>query len=248
MRSERQSHCETTEELKGPYSIADLKFIDSMQEKTISYLNQNASTQHLKAGHIIFMHQDPADRFYFLKSGWVKLFRETLDGDESILDVLPQGSVFGESSFFEGGFYSCSAEALENCELISYSLTILTEEVSENGLFAVEFLKHTARKNLIKEKEIELRSVQKAPQRIGCFLLRLCRKEKGNSKILHLSWEKAQIAARLGMTPETFSRSLAKLQAEVQIRIKGPTIEILDINALVKYTCSACSDLFPCKN
>ena len=234
MSIEKQRICENVRELKEPYSVSGLEFMDSLREKTKSHLNQKSSVQNLRAGQIIFMHQDPADRFYFLKAGWVKLFRETLDGDEAILDVLPEGAVFGESSIFEDEIYSYSAEALEDCVLVSYPLSSLAEEVKENGQFALDFLKHMARRNLVKDKELELRSVQKAPQRIGCFLLRLCRGAEGNSKTLHLSWEKAQIAARLGMTPETFSRSLAKLQAEVQIKIKGPTIEIPNINALVR--------------
>ncbi len=223
-----------------------LAFFQALRPQSRALLKKESRTQNLSKGHIIFMHEDEASSFYFLESGWVKLFRETLDGDEAILDVLPPGSVFGETACLETGGYSSGAEIIENSQVISFPLSVLEKEIRENNAFTISMLRHLAGKNTAKDKEIELRSVQNAAQRIGCFLLRLCKSADGNSKTLHLSWEKSLIAARLGMTPETFSRSLAKLQKDVGLRIKGPTIEIGDIGALVRYTCTACSNVFPC--
>ena len=219
-----------------------------IRPQTKAMLKKEGRAQNLPKGHIIFMHEDEATWFYFLESGWIKIFRETLDGDEAILDVLSPGSVFGETACLEKNIYSSGAEVIEDCRVVSFPLSALKKEIEENNAFAVSFLHHMTGKNSAKDKEIELRSVQNAAQRIGCFLLRLCKEAKGNSKTLHLSWEKSLIAARLGMTPETFSRSLAKLQKDAGIRIKGPTIEIPDIGALVRYTCTACSNVFPCEH
>ena len=131
---------------------------------------------------------------------------------------------------------------------MSFPLDILAREVKENNDFAVAFLKHMAGKGLARDKDIELRAVQNAPQRIGCFLLRLCRGAEKNSATLHLPWEKALLAARLGMTPETLSRAFARLQKDIGLRIRGATIEVPDIRALARYTCTACSNIFPCNN
>lgn len=199
-------------------------------------------------GHVIFVHDDPAQRFFFIKSGWIKLFRETIGGDEAILDVLPPSSVFGDTAFCEGGVYAYGAEVIEDCEIVSYPLSLLEAETQENGDFTIEFLKHVAARGLARDKEIELRSVQNAAQRIGCFILRLCREEKGNQTTLCLPWEKSLIAARLGMAPETFSRGLARLQKDTAMAINGPVIEVPDIKMLARYTCVACSNVFPCKN
>lgn len=235
-------------ESSGASAVERLSVFRTIRPQTKVSLAAASRAQNFAKGKIIFMYEDEASWFYFLESGWIKLFRETLDGDEAILDVLPPGSLFGEMAFYEGGTYSYGAEAIEDCRIVSFPLGFLDREVQENPAFAVNFLRHAAGKSLAKDKEIELRSVQNAPQRIGCFLLRLCSENEGNSKTLHLAWEKSLIAARLGMTPETFSRSLAKLQKDVGIRIKGPTIEIPDVGALVRYTCASCSNVFPCEN
>lgn len=249
MAVETKKNCEiviTERFVSNP--LSGFAFFKALRPQTKVLLKKEGRPQNLPKGHIIFMHEDEAAWFYFLESGWVKLFRETLDGDEAILDVLPPGSVFGETACFENNIYSSGAEVIEDCRIVSFPLSVLKSEAQENNAFTVLFLHHLTGKNLTKDKEIELRSVQNAAQRIGCFLLRLCKSAGGNSETLHLSWEKSLIAARLGMTPETFSRSLAKLQKDVGLCIRGPTIEIPDIGALVRYTCTACSNVFPCDN
>lgn len=247
MAVETIKQCENLHEsVRKTDPLEGLVFFQMLRPQTKALLKREGRTQTLSKGHIIFMHEDQASWFYVLESGWVKLFRETLDGDEAILDVLPSGSIFGETSCMENGVYSSGAEIIEDSCVISYPLSILENEINENNAFAVAFLRHVTSKSLVKDKEIELRSVQNAAQRIGCFLLRLCKDAEGNSKTIHLSWEKSLIAARLGMTPETFSRSLSKLQEGAGLRIKGPTIDVPDISALVRYTCTACSNVFPC--
>ena len=44
-------------------------------------------TKHAK-GKILFLHEDEANHFYIARNGWVKLFRETLDGTQAVVDIL----------------------------------------------------------------------------------------------------------------------------------------------------------------
>ncbi len=236
-----------TEGQKIARILAGTGFFATMRSQTKNLLQRESRIQSVPKGHIIFMNEDNADRFYLIQKGWIKIFRETLGGEEAILDVLTAGSVFGETSIFDNRTYAYGAEVIEDAVILSFPAYILENKTRENIDFAFTLLQHVSRKNLAKDKEIELRSVQNAAQRIGCFLLRLCKTEQ-KSATLHLAWEKSLIAARLGMTPETFSRSLAKLQKEAGIHIKGPTITISDIGMLVRYTCTACSNVFPCDN
>lgn len=207
-----------------------------------------ARIQRFTRGNTIFLADDPAEWGYVIQGGWVKLFREALNGAEAIIDVLPPGSLFGETAPFENGSYSYGVEVIENVELIVFPLSILKDEAARNHDFSMAMIRHISGKGLAKDKETELRAIQNASQRIGCFLLRLCKDNESGAVTLTLPWEKALIAARLGMTPETFSRSLAKLQRDLDMTIKGPVVEIGDFEALVRYTCSACSNVFPCDN
>jgi len=106
-----------------------------------------------------------------------------------------------------------------------------------------------SRHHRLQDKELEHLTVQNAPQRIGCFLLRLCvnRGKEERSTTLHLPYDKTLIASRLGMKPETFSRALTKLRSEIGIEVNGATVIIENIDDLLSYCCGFCSDTFPCE-
>ena len=197
-------------------------------------------------GHVLFTQDDPAEWFYMIETGWVKLFRETLDGNEVILDVLPQGAVFGETTMFEGGIYPYGAEVVEAATITAYPVALLRDCIHSRPELALALLDHISQKNLLKDRALEHLTVMNAPQRIGCFLLRLCKTPQPGPIILHLPYDKTLVAARLGMQPETFSRALLRLQADTGIKVRGATVEIDNLNALIKYTCTACSNVFPC--
>jgi len=199
-------------------------------------------------GQILFVNHEEAESFYIVVSGWIKLFRETLDGAQAVVDILPQGHIFGETSIFENGEYPYSAEATENMQLLVLPLKLLKQEIENNPQMALKMLSAMARYRKQQDREIEHRTLQNAPQRIGCFLLRLANQDaQGNVKI-HLPYDKTLLASRLGMQPETFSRALSKLKEKTGIKVNGATIEMDSLDQLVQYSCAACSSEFPCKD
>ena len=199
-------------------------------------------------GQMIFSHGDEAKFFYIVKHGWVKLFRETLDGKEAVIDVLTTGHLFGETAIFEDDYYHTHAEAVEDTQLLCLPLSLLKQSVAKDAKLSLNMLSAMSRFRRQQDMELEHRTVQNAPQRIGCFLLRLCNPDTSTPIRLNLPYDKTLLASRLGMKPETFSRALAKLRQETGIRIKGATLEIDTLTQLSDYSCSACSSSYPCKD
>ena len=228
--------------------IGKARFFADFRDDVIQrFVGEAHDTTYIK-GHVLFLQDDPAEFFYFVKSGWVKLFRETLDGNEVVIDVLPAGQVFGDSALFKNGCYPFAAEIIESATLAAIPLNSLQEELTRDPSLAMALLKHQADQNSEKDMEIEHRMLQNAPRRIGCFLLRLIKDTSREPVTLNLPYDKTLIAARLGMQPETFSRALTKIQEDTSIRVKGPTVEIPSIEELTQYTCSACTGTYPCQN
>lgn len=199
-------------------------------------------------GKILFIHEDKAERFFLIRNGWVKLFRETLDGAQAVVDILPQGHIFGETSIFQDDLYPYSAESAELCTLVSMPLSLLKTEIESNSKLALSMLSSMARYRRRQDQELEHRTLQTAPQRIGCFLLRLADQASEGSVTIHLPYDKTLLASRLGMQPETFSRALAKLKEATGIDIKGATVHMESLDQLIAYSCPACSSEFPCQD
>jgi len=199
-------------------------------------------------GKVIYLQDDRAESFYLIMSGWVKLFRETVHGDEAVVDVLTVGHVFGESSVFEEDCYATATQAVEDVRLLAMPTALLKTTIENSSIMARNMLRVMAQMRRAQSKEIEHLSLQSAPQRIGCFLLRLCPPDTSKPVTLHLPYDKTLLASRLGMKPETFSRALAKLKEHANLTISGPTVHIPNMQHLVGYTCSHCTESFPCED
>lgn len=218
---------------------------ESVKTDVISEFLSMSSVLNFKKNDIIYNLEDKAEWFYLINDGWVKLSRETLNGEEAILDVLGKDEVFAENTMFENFRYTANATAVEDTEVIRLPLGFLANSVEGDSELAMSLLKCSTSKLSSKNKEIEHLSVKNAPQKIGCFLLRLCNHSK-EEQSLHLPFDKILIAAKLGMKPETFSRALLKLKDETGISVDGRNFKIPALSNLSQYSCSSCSSQFPC--
>ncbi len=218
----------------------------AMPEDVYPLFTAAAKKLSLKKGDQLFLQDDPAEWFYFIASGWIKLFRETVDGDEAVLDVLTKGHIFGESAIFDGGVHVAGASVAENAVLLSFPTSLLKSAITKDHDVALGMLASISRKRRQQSQDIEKLSLQNTSQRIACFLLRMCRASDAEKVSLSLPYDKSLIAARLSMKSETFSRALSKLQRETSISIKGSSVVIPDTNELAAFTCSQCSQEFPC--
>ena len=230
------------------HKINSLNLFEYGSSSFFSNLEAQAQILPLGKGQVLFLHEDQAERFFVIKKGRIKLFRETLDGAQAVVDVLTVDHIFGETAIFQEDLYPYSAEATEPTEVISLPLSILKAEIEKNQKLALTMLSSMARYRKHQDQELEHRTIQSAPQRIGCFLLGLTNQESNGEAVINLPYDKTLVASRLGMQPETFSRALRRLKKETGIEIKGASIKVDNLNQLSEYSCSACSSEFPCKD
>lgn len=232
--------------------IAHLRTTSLLRTLNNQELTEIASRAHiipLEKGRILYLTGDSATSAFIVRSGWVRLYRETLDGVQATIDIVGTDSLFGETALFYHGAYDCTAEVVESGHAISLPLAALSSLLDSSPSFARRMLTEMTRVRQMRDHELEHRDLQTAPQRIGCFLLRLLpAHQKTGRATLQLPYDKTLIAARLGMQPETFSRALARLRDETGVQIKGGTVECEDITTLSSYACGACSACFPCKD
>lgn len=200
----------------------------------------------VKKGETLFMHGDAAAQYYIVVSGWVKIFRETLDGKESIAGLLTRYDTFGEAAFFKGSNYPFGAEALEDTEVLCVDGAALREQIKKHGELAFSLLESVTQHRYALEMHLEHMALMSAPQRIGCFLLRLCGDATGDKATLTLPVDKALLAAYLGMKAETFSRALGQLK-ESGVESHGANVSINSLRKLMDLCCVSCSDDGQCR-
>lgn len=162
-------------------------------------------------GTMLFEQGTPAEHCYFILDGWVKVFRSTVDGHETVVHVFRSGEIFGEAVIFMGGRYPVSAETATTCRLLRVNGARLREYIKETPELALSMLASASQHLKVLVAQLEQMKRLTAPQRLADFLLSLSTNEDGPSSI-KLPYEKSLIANRLGMKPESLSRALARLR------------------------------------
>lgn len=186
--------------------------------------------ENLARGTLLFAQETPATHFYVILVGWVKIYRSTPDGGENVVHVFTRGDSFAEAAIFAGGRYPVSASTASATRLLSIPagpfLGLLEQEpaVARNMLAAMS--RHL--RELVGRLE-QLQS-HSAPARLAGFLLSLTGEEEGAAEV-RLPVDKALLAARLGMQPETLSRALGRMR-DAGVEVQGERIRVPDVARL----------------
>jgi len=100
--------------------IRSFEFGSSLHETLISELARSALVLDFRRRRFVYRAGDPADCLYAIVQGRVKLCRiETDTAREAVIDILPEGSLFGESALYSAaGQRANSAIAYENSRLL----------------------------------------------------------------------------------------------------------------------------------
>src|SRR3990170_6269467 len=178
----------------------------------------------------VFWDGDPAEGFFVVASGSVKVFKLSEDGKEQVLHILEAGQSFAEATIFEGGVFPANAEALCDGDLLFLPKRPFIELLENNPKMALRLLGSLSKwlkrmTDLVENlalRDVEARLVffvSEEMKRLGLPLR--------DGAVYEIPVSKNVLASRLGTVPETFSRTLRKLQEEGKIRVKGNQIRIL---------------------
>lgn len=178
----------------------------------------------------LFGQGDPANALFLVLEGQIKLSRLAPDGSEAVVHVFGVGETFAEAAMFMGGRYPVTATAITEARLISISNGRLRDQVLAKPETAFAMLASMAQHLKFLVAQIEQMKLLTAKQRTIRFLLDQSGRADGAAEF-KFPHDKALIANRLGMKPETFSRALAQL-AEHGVQITGSQITIADVGRL----------------
>lgn len=215
---------------------ADLRqapLLAALSPAQLARLLQRASQVRLAAGQMLFRQEEPAERFYFVRSGQIRLFRLSSDGGEKIIELIRAGQTFAEALLFMGtGRYPVCAAALEETELVSIDGADFVAMLRESPETCFALLGDLSRRLHAMIAEIDSLTLLSAQGRVARWLLRNSEPERATLK---LDVPKTVLASRLSIQPETWSRVTRRLIDKDVIAVASEWIEIRDREALQDY-------------
>ncbi len=196
-------------------------------------LNRIAARSRLEkraAGAPIFMQGAPAQAFFIVVEGWVKLVRTRPDGRQALLTTFARGETFAEAVAMIGGQYPATAMAATEVTLARIDAEILREEIRARPEIAFDMIAATAQHLHHMVRQIEQLKLQSGDERVAEFLIGLAEKDSGAADFA-LPFDKRVIANTLGIAQETLSRAFGRLRA-FGVDVDGAHVRIRDIGDL----------------
>ncbi|MGH8211599.1 MAG: Crp/Fnr family transcriptional regulator [Rhodanobacteraceae bacterium] len=201
-----------------------LAAVDDAQWRALS---PHLHARHLKAGQRLFSQGDRADVFYIVQDGTMKLFRVSPQGGEKIMRLVRAGQSFAESVLFtEPPRYPVQAQAMEASELVAVEREAYLGILRQSFDTCRAVMAQMTQRIHAHWNEIEALSLHGAVPRLARYLLDQYAQQ--DSARITLTFPKSQIAAQLGLAPETLSRGLRMLIRRGAIAVHGSAVRILD--------------------
>lgn len=217
-------HCQNCgiNQLCLPYTLdkTSLEELDSIIERKRPY----------QKGEILFSDGEPLLSLFAVRSGSIKSYILNEVGDYQITNFHMPGDLIGFTSIAENE-YQGFAEALETsmvCEIPFQHLETLSQKVPTLQKQVLRLMSEELNNDKRLLTSINSRS---AESRMATFFIELSSRfeARGLSPIeFRLSMTRAEIGNYLGITVETVSRIMSKLQKQSSINVEGRLIQILD--------------------
>lgn len=202
-------------------------------EAAMARLLRPSFTQLLPRGAVMFEQHDSADFLHLLLAGSVGLTARDEAGAETVVEIFGPGELFIAPAVILKLPYLASATALTDVRVLMIPADVFREGIAEDAALAratIELLSRHWR--LMVDQVVDLK-LRPADRRIARFLARRVREEAGAGSA-DLPEARGAIAARLGMTPETLSRTLSAMEAEGLLRSAGKRIDVPDRDKLLQ--------------
>lgn len=212
-------------------SLECVHFFEPLSREQLARVHATTHELQLKAGEPLFVQGEPAQRFFQVQDGSMKLFLLSDGGEEKVVEVAHAGQCFAEAVMFLGPepVYPVHANALTDTRLLAFDNQTLLGLLEESRELGLRMLGAMSRRLHGLIREIDELTLHNATYRMITYLLA---QERGTGDRIQLALPKQIVASRLSIKPETFSRILARLREQGLIEVTGDRVVLVDVQAL----------------
>lgn len=198
-------------------------------------ITDSARIQKIAKGSYLFHRGDPVDGIFVIASGSLQTYRVNAAGREQVIHTFYEGDSFAEAVLTTEGGYPVSARASRDAVIVILPKKIMIQLMLKEPTLTFKMLKAVSQRlraivGLV--DDLRLKTVE---SRLMNWLIDQCPQPLGaKTTSIKLRITKRALAAEMGMTSETFSRTLAKLKRKKLINVKGSELIIKNPSALKK--------------
>ncbi len=210
------------------------QLFNGLTEDSLQKLLSTSVIQDHEAAHLLVQQGDTPQGIYLLIEGSAKTLRLNEDGEEATIRMLMPGDTCMEAVLFMGGPSPISVQTLSKCRMLMIPEKTVRTHVLEDSQFAVNVLRIVTRHYKNAMLQIDAMQIKSPLQRVGYYFLNKHLEAGHDTLEFSLPFKKQIIANYLGMTPETFSRTLKQMK-DIGVNVDDDTIRMKDAFALCHF-------------
>lgn len=195
-----------------------------------------ASRRRLEKGEFFFHQDEPADFFYVIVEGQVRLSQLTPEGHQVIIHFMGPGDGMGIIVALSNTYYPLSAEAVTACLALRWDYESTIRLMEQHSRLALNGLRLVAsRFQDLQDRYREL-STERVERRIARVLLRLARQtgqRTDRGVLIDLPLSRQDLGEMTGTTLYTVSRTLSGWEQQGLIETGRERIVIREPHSLV---------------
>jgi len=213
-------------------TLASAELFSGIASESLDVLAQSARRISLQTRELLVRSGETSRGIYLIESGMLKLACIAPHGSEKIVALLDAGKTFGAAELYSGRGFHYEIFAVRKARLLLLPGRVVRAVSGRDKALATNLLECLGRQFDALIRDIAGSAAFSAPQRVVSYLLARTDPPDDSPAELHLPVTKAALAARLGISPETMSRTLTTLESNGLIEVERRDITILDREAL----------------
>jgi CRP/FNR family transcriptional regulator, nitrogen oxide reductase regulator len=216
-------------------TLADMRLFRKLDRDQVRRILEQSITRRHPIRTPIFHEGDPAERFFLLVNGMVRVVRSTPGGTHIVPLHISPGHLFGIAPAFGGDSYPATAVAAADSLTLSWPAALWQDFLHHYKGFAEEIWRDVGER--IKELHMRVSELttQSAEQRIASALLRLARqsgRHVGDRIEIAFPVTRSDIAEMTGTNLHTVSRLLSAWERAGIVRSGRMRIAVTDVDRL----------------
>lgn len=176
-----------------------------------------ARVRRVDTGAAFFREGEPADAFFVLETGSVKVTQITAEGHQVVLRLLGPGDAFGGIAAFGGGIYPITATAVTPASAFEWPGPVMARLMERHSKLALNALRVVAGR--LHDLQVQYRQLatEKVERRVARALLRLVQqagRRVESGVLIDLPLSREDVAQMTGTTLYTVSRIISRFEAD----------------------------------
>ena len=183
--------------------------------------------KHLGKGDYLFREGDRSEGFYIVQNGAINVHRVSAAGKEQVIHLFRPIESFAEATLATAGGYPADARATEPTTVLLVPKNDFVDLLRRRPDLALRMLASMSQHLRVIVGLLDDLTLKDMETRLANWLLKQCPRPVSAGQIeIKLDRTKRVLAAEMGTTSETLSRTLAKFRDQKLLRVRGNTVVV----------------------